>query len=469
MNRASITGLIQFLFLALACLLFPSGSAIQLTLILISILFFGWTWYELDKPGSFSTEGFWLPWVAFLVIGTLSFNRFSTQPIASAEYYRYFWDAIVSAYQLNPFLSTPEQVLSGVPALAGISEQIGITSGISLHPPVAQWFFSFTLHYPVATVSSDWFVYRLEILMTTLYVISSWLLLVLNRNEPDSPRWTIAFMLSPVFLFQGILEVHSGFLAVPWIILGVLLLKRNWFLVSGAAFALAAGSDLMVLILIPFLFSVKMEKRPVFLLFSGFLMASVLIWSPFVLLPGLPDFNFIFKQVHFNEFNSFFPAVWVKVSMWMGIQFSDLFSRVMFFSFFLLSWAVLIFYSVRQKNWKIRLRFGLFGFLLFLLFSPEVQPWMMILPFSVAFVLQIVPLSLGAWFVFSMFTILINNQPYSPDSYWQFRLWEYAIVIPLLVADGVRFLGPFLKSENHEKSIEMTNQQVEPDVQTEHS
>lgn len=467
MNRASKTGLIQFFFLAIACLFFPSGSPFQVTLVLISVLFFGWTWYELDKPGSDSTEGFWLPWIAFLVIGTFSFNRFSSLPFASADYYRYFWDAIVSAYGFNPFLSSPEQVLTRIPELNGISEQIGISTGLSLHPPVAQWIFSFVLRYPVATLSSDWFVYRLEIVMTTFYIISSWLFLVLNRNETDSPRWTIAFMLSPVFLFQGILEVHSGFLAVPWVILGCLMFRKNWFFFSGAAFAVAAGSDLMVFILVPFLFSLTLHKRSVLYFSSGFILFAGLVWIPFILPSGLPDFNFIIRQIHLNEFNSFFPAVWVKVSQWMGFSVSDILVRLLFFSLFIFSCVLLLFYSFKQTNWKIRLRFGLFGVLLFLLFSPEVQPWMLILPFSLAFILQIAPFSLGAWFVFSMFTILINHQPYSPDAYWQFRLWEYGVVIPLMIADGIRFLGPSIKSGSLTNDVEITNGSGVSDVQNE--
>lgn len=469
MSRASGIGLVQFFFLAFAILFFPTGSAFQVTLILISMLLFGWTWFELDRSRLDSGDGVWLPWIAFMVIGIFSLNRFTSLPFASSEYIRYFWDAIVSAHGYNPFLNTPQAVLTSIPGMTGISEQTGINSGISLHPPVAQWLFTFALHYPLMTISTEWFVYRLEILFTTIYVVSAWILLILNRNETNSSSWTVAFLLCPVFLFQGILEVHSGFIAVPWVILTALLLKKNLHFLSGAVLAAAVGSDLMAVTLIPFLFFLRMEIKTAGLIISGFLLASFLIWMPFLFSPGLPGYQSILREIRLNEFNSLFPALWVTVSGLFDVQFSDILIRAIFFSLFLTGWGFLIYFSVRQSDWKVRLRFGLFGLLAFLLFSPEVQPWMMILPFTLSFVLQIVPFSLGAWFTFSMFTILINNQPYAPDSYWQFRIWEYSVVIPLLIADGYRFLGPFIRSGNQDTGIVLSNQQNESDFLRKHS
>lgn len=467
MSRSSGIGLVQFFFLAFAILFFSSGSAFQITLILISALLFGWTWFELDHSDSDSSDGFWLPWIAFLVIGVFSLNRFTSLPFASSEYYRYFWDAIVSAHGLNPFLNTPEAVISKIPVMTGISEQTGITTGISLHPPISQLLFSLALYYPVMTISSELFIYRLEILFTTIFVVSSWLLLALNRNKSGSSRWTVAFLLCPVFLFQGILEVHSGFIAVPWIILTALMLKKNLHFLAGVVLAAAVGSDLMVINLIPFLFFLRMEIKTAGLILSGFVLASFFIWIPVLFAQDLPGFQSVIHEIRLNEFNSFFPSLWVTVSGFLNVQFSDLLIRTIFFILFLFGWVFLIYFSVRQSEWKVRLRFGLFGLLIFLLFSPEVQPWMMILPFTLAFILQIVPFSLGAWFTFSMFTILINNQPYAPNSYWQFRIWEYSIVIPLLIADGYRFLGPFVFQHKPEKCADEMNHEGNGDVSKE--
>ncbi|MCK6603088.1 MAG: hypothetical protein L6Q77_14830 [Bacteroidetes bacterium] len=434
MSWTARLSLLSFLFLAVPVLFLPPGSWPYSALIFSSVLVFGLAWLRLDFSPETGSDRNWLPWFAFLVIGVLSVSRFSTLPVYSTGFYRFFWDAAVSAHGMNPFLMTPADALEQIPALSVLASASWTATSYSFQPPVAQAVFSFALNYPLPTASAGLFSYRLEILLTVFYVLSAWLWVLLNRTDGDYGRKGILLLLSPVLLLSGILESSPGLIAVFFLFLAMLWQERNLSFLSGMALAAACGADLSSVLLVPFfLCPTAWHKNGKMLL--GWSLTSAAIWIPGILQSGPVHPAEMLTGLYSQVTNGLLPGLWLLGARGLGLTADPLGMAAGLFSVLFLFWIVLIWLSRQRKDPKSRRILAWFALAGLLLILPEVRFWMLLVPFAVAMSAGFTPLSLAAWFLLTLIPDLISEVPGVYLDQSSFRIWEYAILLPLLTTD----------------------------------
>ncbi len=445
-----------FLLLTVALFFLPSENSFQATLIAVSALLYFVGLHKLESEELKLSTQKWLPWLLILVIVGLTLIRQVYFPSYSNDFFRYFWDTMLYARGVNPFNANPATAVTYFADMADLYEFLNSKNYFSIYPPTTQYFFQLVFYIPSMLKSVEEFVVRFQSIYSILFFICGFLYLLWLRIQDKKINfaWVIAFMMCPVFLLEGVLEIHTEFIAIFLLLLTFLAYEKRFFSLSGTLFALAVWCKLNPLLLLPFILFERDEKllsARTFSFFSGFLLATLISWTPFT--DGFSAAGFIQSiSLYFRsfEYNSFLYAGLLNVSdyfeWWSFKAHIGLFLSVIYvFIFLSIVWVSKNFYSLKD-----RLTFALYAFLFYMLFSSTIHPWYFLIPVLLMFLSQRIPLSLITWIIFSFLTLFWYGKEYSPEMYWHFRFAEYAFVLILLAFDLKQHLLPMIMENRAE-------------------
>lgn len=445
-----------FLVFAASLFFLPSENSLQATLIAVSVLLYFAGFHELENGETKPTAQKWLPWLLILVVIGLSLIRIVYFPSYSNDFFRYFWDTLLYARGVNPFNANPATAVTYFSDMADLYEFLNSKNYFSIYPPTTQYFFQIVFYIPSMLKSVEEFVVRFQSIYSILFFVSGFLYMLWLRIQDKRLdfAWVIAFMMCPVFLLEGVLEIHTEFLAVFLLILTVITYEKRFFSLSGALFALSVWCKLNPLLLLPFILFERDEKlldTRTFSFLSGFVLTTLISWTPFS--DGFSSAGFIQSiSLYFRsfEYNSFFYAGLLNVAdyfeWWSFKAHVGVFLLLIYIVIFMsMAWISKNFYSLQD-----RLVFALYAFIFYMLFSSTIHPWYFLIPVLLMFLSQKIPLSLVAWIIFSFLTLFWYNKEYSPEMYWQFRFAEYSFVLVLLVFDLKKHLLPMIMENRAE-------------------
>jgi len=203
--------------------------------------------------------------ILFRLIGGFSF------PILEDDFYRYLWDAHMTVEFGSPYGIPPADFFDA----PQVSERFEIIlSGINypfidtVYGPTCQWLFA------VAYLISPGEIWPLQLMLGMADLIL--ILLLLKLANPNS---VLLYAWSPLIIKEFVITAHPDVLGAMFIVLALVLLKKNRLMGLGACLALACGVKVFALIVLPFL--LRFEWRAWFVFFT----TAVLIALPF----GLKD------------------------------------------------------------------------------------------------------------------------------------------------------------------------------------
>ncbi|GBF27310.1 hypothetical protein MnTg02_02362 [bacterium MnTg02] len=181
----------------------------------------------------------------------------ASEPTLEDDYQRYLWDGAVTAHGISPYKFSPSAAIKGTAATPEL-ERLVTESGQIVHrvnhpdlrtiyPPVAQGVFAF-VHWIAPWSLTGW---RFSIL--AFEIVSLALIIQILISTGRSPLWSALYWWNPVVIKELFNSAHMEAILVP-LVLGALLLAIKKRFISSAFFcALAAGTKIWPVLLLPLL------------------------------------------------------------------------------------------------------------------------------------------------------------------------------------------------------------------------
>ncbi|MEE9252665.1 MAG: hypothetical protein V3U74_04850 [Thermodesulfobacteriota bacterium] len=214
---------------------------------------------------------------------------FLPPPILEDDLYRYMWDGAVTANGYNPYAYSPKDVLDRaenskeIPSgLLALAEESGEVAGRinhpqyrTIYPPVTQGVFA------IAYFISPWNTDALRLVYLLFDIATLVLLFAIMRELRLSPLLLAIYWLNPLLVKEIYNSLHMDIVAFPFVLGGLYLAGKNRFFTSVLVFALAAGTKLWPIALVPLV--LRREASNTKRLLGGialFMAAGALIFAP---------------------------------------------------------------------------------------------------------------------------------------------------------------------------------------------
>lgn len=177
-------------------------------------------------------------------------------PQLSDDVYRFVWDGRLLAHGYNPYLYLPGQVLhTPVAATCGLDEslfrQLNSPDYFTVYPPVNQALFGLA-----AWLSPDslfWNVVWLRVPIMLSEIGSLWLMAKLLRGRGMAPNLALLYGLNPLVILELTGNLHFEAVMIFFALLAAWLFTQKRLVPSAGALALAIGTKLLPLLVLPLL------------------------------------------------------------------------------------------------------------------------------------------------------------------------------------------------------------------------
>lgn len=304
---------------------------------------------------SFKTVFLWA--IVFRVIGMTGF------PVLEDDFFRYLWDGYQLVENGSPYTHPPitfftdEQVPD---RFVTILDGINYPHINTVYAPVTQWIFA--LSYLIAPGE----VWPLQIILSLLD-----LLLIITLSRIAEAKYILLYAWNPLIIKEVAFTAHPDIIGVFFIMLGVILSKKHIYLTAFCC-ALAAGSKVFAIIIIPLLLGFNWRAWALFL-------ASITV----IYMPFIKDILQINQGLFAMADSWLFNA---PIYLTLGSIIPTNIIKVLLLTFFTAVWAayVVFYYSSSFKTGNLR---GDILFGLFFLSISVMNPWYLIwlLPFAVLY------------------------------------------------------------------------------------
>lgn len=175
-------------------------------------------------------------------------------PLLSDDYARFIWDGRLLAHGYNPYLYLPSQLV-GTPlaASAGLDkalfQSLNSPAYFTVYPPINQAFFGLAAWLSPTSVMGNVIGLRVPILAAEIG--SLWLMVRLLRRAGKNPNLALLYGLNPLVILELTGNVHFEGIMIFCTLLAVWLFGSGRFAGSAGALALAIGTKLLPLLLLP--------------------------------------------------------------------------------------------------------------------------------------------------------------------------------------------------------------------------
>lgn len=306
-NSIALVAVILFLFAELALLFFtPRNETVQLLTVYFAMCGAYLVLYQ--EVRSIRNAAFL--GVLFRVVAWFTF------PTLSDDIYRFIWDGAMILEGNNPYLQTPTAFLEG--NLHAPFDQLypllNSTNYYSVYPPVMQVISAFG-----ALASNDLYLSSLVIKLPLLIaeIATIWMLPKLLLDLNFSPKYSVLYMLNPLLIVDVLGNAHFEALSIFLIVWTIRLIKDGYSIGAGGVLALAFGTKLIPIILLPFLFkSISGKMRWAFL--GTFIAISSVLFYPLLSPNAIENFGSSI-QLYLDrfEFNGSIYYVLSAIGEWL--------------------------------------------------------------------------------------------------------------------------------------------------------
>ncbi len=348
-------------------LIFPKSDSPNIVkfLILSQVIFVLYLFFlYLTKKISFSFRENKKLFIYFIIIGLLirmSVSFFSGDiSYLSDDVYRYIWEGKLITNNYNPYITSPEEMMSTPLADTTIYPKINHPWHVTIYPPMSQYLFA--LSYMISGDSLEGFK-----LLAFLFELLSLLLMYQFIRKYQLPDWSfLIYLFSPFIMIEFLFSNHLDIFGLPILIGALILLKDYKKQIYPISFLLAIGVliKFYILFFIPFIFFYFGSKEKIkFLLI--FTLTILLFYLPFTLNSGLDVFGSLFVYLDSWQYNG---------SVYLLLQqiFSEETARYICFAIFSGSYIPLLLLK-RFKNKPILQSFIIFG--VYIIVTPTIFNW----------------------------------------------------------------------------------------------
>jgi hypothetical protein len=362
-------------------------------------------------------------------------------PNLSQDFYRFLWDGRLMAQGMNPYLFTPEMIMTG--ATSGVEINVhqatilfegmgGLNaSHFSNYPPVNQ------LCFTVAGIFSGQSILGSVMVLRVMIILADIGILYFGKKLLEQMRLPVAsifiFFLNPFIIIELSGNLHFEGVMLFFMIWSLyLLFKGKWFW-AAVLFGLSVSVKLIPLLFLPLFYSYFVEKG---LFGKGFWQLNKFMWTILItiILCFLPFLSAEFAGNFFStiqlwfqdfEFNAsvFYIIRWIGFETvgWDPIQTAGKVLPIIVFVFVL----TIAFFRKNGTPQKL-LSAMLWAIVVYLLLATTIHPWYVATP---------VLLSVFTRFRFALLwsaVVMLSYAAYTPNGFSE-NLWlvaaEYTVLL----------------------------------------
>jgi len=296
-------------------------------------------------------------------------------PNLSDDIYRFYWDGKLILAGYSPYGILPTDALNyNIGGLSkDIFDQLNSPNYYTIYPPINQ------VYFVLGAIADD--IYGFSIIMKSLIFLTEimglfFIIKLLDISKLDR-NYSIYYFLNPLVIIEGIGNLHFEVVMISFLAGSLYFLFTKRFVLGSLFFSLSIGIKLLPVMLLPyFLFQLKGKERVLFFSLLGtfclviFLpMASGIAFGTF-----LKSVDLYFRKFEFN-------ASVYYILRWIGYQFSG-YNLIKYIGPIL----GLVVVSLNMNKARTRttfslisfMKYALYGWSLYLLFSTTVHPWYVI-------------------------------------------------------------------------------------------
>ncbi len=355
---------ILFLFGTIALLFFtPRTEVFQLCVVYFSLFVALIAMYhEVNKIRTAAIIGIFARCIAWLAFPTLS-----------DDIYRFIWDGTMILHESNPYLTTPTEFVqsNAFTPFKQLYPLLNSPDYYSVYPTVIQFFSAFG-----ALASNDVYLssllIKLPILLAEIGTI--WMLPKVLMRLNISPKYSIIYMLNPLIIIDVVGNAHFEAVMIFFIVLSVKLIQDNKATMAGAAMALAIGTKLIPLLMIPFIVKAlpKTDRwKFILALLGGTFILFIPLFSPELIEHYFSSIRLYFQTFEFNA--SLYYIARFFLELILGYNPISILGPL----FALASACVLVYLFFQQKSLDLKeaLRSSYWGIFCYFLLATTVHPW----------------------------------------------------------------------------------------------
>lgn len=248
-------------------------------------------------------------------------------PVLEIDYNRYLWDGGVTANGFNPYAVAPGQVSARGydDALLALSQRaypvfdhISYRNLKTIYPPVAQAAFA------VAHIIEPWSLTAWRTVCIAADVATFALLVALLAAVGRSPLWVALYWWNPLVLKEVVNSAHMEAILMPLVLGALLLSVRGRHLAATTTLALAIGTKLWPVLLVPLILRPLYVAPPSLLAATAILTAMIGAFCVPIWLGGLdPTSGFVAFASDWNTNSALFPALRAGVASLAGLGAAD--------------------------------------------------------------------------------------------------------------------------------------------------
>lgn len=397
---------------------------IQLFSLYCALFFLSWKLFQLEK---FNFYLLLSAAILFRIIFLFSL------PNLSQDFYRFIWDGRLLLEGINPYLFSPEELIStGNANIFQAKELIAGMGSLSAgnfsnYPPLNQLIFGIAAFFSGKSILGAVVIMRIFIIAADIGVIylGRKLLKSLNLSE-NRIFW---YVLNPFIIIELTGNLHFEGMLILFLIGSIYLLKKGKWLWSAIILACAISTKLIPLLFLPLFFR-KLGLRKAVLYYSIIGLICFLFFLPFLSLEFLSDYvettALWFQKFEFNA--SFYYLIrWVGYET-LGYNIIETAGKVLVLLVFLF---VCLLSSFRRNNSISGLLTSmLFAISFYYLLATTVHPWYLAVPVILCvFTNYKFPL---VW----SFLVVLSYQAYSNEGFQEY-MWligmEYILILGFLI------------------------------------
>ena len=296
-----ITSAIFYLVLAYAVPRQQFGLLIGL----LAGLFLGYAWVTREKDSVIDIDRF-----LFLSAVLFRLLLLFAMPQLSDDVYRFVWDGRLLVHGYNPYLYLPNQLLNTpIAAVCGLDNslfrQLNSPNYFTVYPPVNQALFGIGSYMAPSSLPDSFIanIMWMRVPVILCEIGSLWLMVKMLRRLRMKPNLALLYGLNPLVIIELTGNLHFEAVMIFFSLLAVWLLMQNRLVLSAGALALAIGTKLVPLLLLPLIVRYLGWRKGIwYALLTGILTAA--LFTPFASVELVRNvfssINLYFQKFEFN-------------------------------------------------------------------------------------------------------------------------------------------------------------------------
>lgn len=356
-----------------------------------------------------------------------------TVPLLSDDYFRFNWDALLSANGFSPFSFLPAEMIGESWAKFDVFVHLNSPEYYSVYPSTMQCFFSLALLLSNAFS----FVFALKFIVFILELLMFNYLVVNIKRVSGNVKYLVLITMLPIVYMEGLGNLHFEVVMMNLFLLAYCLVQSENRVKKSIAPVVLTLSILTKLTVAPL--ALVFAKNIKQFLFTGIviIVVSVLLFLPYVDSESINAFKSLGLYFNNFEFNaSIYYLVRALGFEWVGYNIVALYGTV----FKVLLLFVLLYLFLQRIVYKRNNQWMFKGlnvfFMIYCLANPTLHPWYLIVP------LYLTVFTKSRFWIYWSVCIALSYSFY--QNHQQIGWWlyaEYGLLLLLLIIDklGVKY------------------------------